>query len=93
MNCENAEIDFGESNTVVIRYGHSSTPLIAKSLGIVTTEDGSRVRVFLDRRVHKPGQTALGKWAVSGAITSILEGCASDVATIKQRMNGEQERT
>jgi len=59
-------------NLVVIRRRGISRPSVATILkreeNVVTGE----VRLLLDRLVHKPHETKLGKWGVSGAYVSVL---------------------
>lgn len=57
--------------TVTITRGGSLNAAQARLLGDETI-DGVR-RLYLDRLVHLPREDALGDWACSGAISTILE--------------------
>lgn len=60
----------GESEAVISRQG-SSNHVVAKILGIEETEKKGRI-IYLDRLVHRPGESYLGDYEVSGAVSSIL---------------------
>lgn len=62
-------VELGEE-VVVIRRKGISRPTVAVVLG--QEDSGSITRLILDRLVHKPGETQLGCWLMSGALVSVL---------------------
>lgn len=72
MNIKNdSEVSIGDGIVVIKRSGISQK-IIAKILGTETNEDGDVNKIYLDRIVHKPVETNMGIWQVTGAISSIL---------------------
>jgi hypothetical protein len=66
-------LQFGEGDIVVIHLAGRSRPVVARALGVDRDDSGEIRRVFLDRKIHRPGQTYAGAWAMSGAISTIVE--------------------
>jgi len=66
-----ADITFGDGVISIRRQG-SSHFTVANVLGKETDHKTGEVRVYLDRLVHLPEETALGDWQVSGAISSVM---------------------
>lgn len=66
---ETVNVTFGEGVVVLHRSGHSK-PAVANILGVEKAESGEVVKVYLDRRVHKPGETSFVGWSVSGAVVT-----------------------
>lgn len=65
------EVGIGDDAVSVRRHG-SSTAVVANILGTEVAEDGTPVRIWLDRLVHQPKERRLGDWDVSGAISTVL---------------------
>lgn len=65
-------VTVGESWVVVRRHNRSAAAT-ARILGIDTAEDGAPCRIWLDRLVHRTGETTLGPWSVHGAVSTVLE--------------------
>lgn len=63
-------VQVGES-TVTVTRGGSLNGAQARLLGDEVA--GGVRRIYLDRRVHLPGEDMLGEWSCSGAISTILE--------------------
>lgn len=67
------DVTLGEEGCAVVRRSDQSRPIIARALGVTTDGAGQVVRVVLDRRIHRPGESfSAGDWDVGGAVTSIL---------------------
>ncbi|WP_372997698.1 hypothetical protein [Marinobacter sp.] len=66
-------VDLSFDETIAtVRFG-DRTPIVSKVLG-VDREDGSVVRVYLDRFIHKTVRSyRLENWTATGAISTILE--------------------
>ena len=66
-------VDLSFDETIAtVRFG-DRTPIVAKVLG-VDREQGSVVRVYLDRFIHKSTRSyRLENWTARGAISTILE--------------------
>ncbi len=68
-----ATVTIGEGGTVVIKRSGVSSPTVAQALDIERDEEGSILRIWLDRLVHRVGEEQLDSWRVSGAVSSLLE--------------------
>lgn len=66
----NVEVRVGDETVTIKRSGKSKL-VVAKVLGEDKDGAGKR-RLYLDRIVHRPSETKLGPWEVSGAISTIL---------------------
>jgi len=66
-------VELSPDNTLAtVRFGERN-PIVAKVLG-VDRENGSVVRVYLDRLIHTTVKTYnLKSWSAWGAISTILE--------------------
>lgn len=64
-------VTLGE-NTAVIRRAGQSHPVLAGILGVKKQRDGEIKTVWLDRLVHRIGETDFEGWRVSGAVSTIL---------------------
>jgi hypothetical protein len=69
-----ASVGLGDGVVVVKRKG-ITRPVVANVLSLERSSGNNveRTRVVLDRLVHKPHETDLGEWSVSGAYVSVLE--------------------
>lgn len=61
----------GDHDAVIRRQGQS-VPVTAKVLGLERDARGVIVTVWLDRLVHRPGETEFVEWKVGGAVSTIL---------------------
>ena len=71
---DQAQVTIGRGVVVVRRPRRP-----VRVLAVILDQEGpseAPTRIYLDRRVHRPGQTALGEWRVSGMASSILERAA-----------------
>ena len=71
-------VQMGEDQNIVIHFVGRSSPVVARCLGVDRDESGKVERIFLDRKIHRPGRVYGGDWAMSGAISTILERQAAD---------------
>lgn len=69
METTEANVHLGDGIVVVRRKG-SSSPAIANVLGSIPGQGGTSL--YLDRLIHKPYESELGGYRVTGAISSIL---------------------
>lgn len=60
------------NEAVTLRRSGSSTRIVANILGSEKDAKGEATRIWLDRRVHRPGEEFDG-WQASGAVVTILE--------------------
>lgn len=58
--------------TAVLRRSGQSQPIIANILGVDRDANGEIERIWLDRVVHRPGESQFIGWNVEGAISSVL---------------------
>lgn len=67
-------VEIGDG-VVVFRRKGITRPVVANILRLEKKAEagGERVRVVLDRLVHRPHETNLGEWGVGGAYVSVLE--------------------
>lgn len=70
-NNSTVSVTLGE-NTAVIRRAGQSSPVLAGILGVKKQRDGTTKTVWLDRIVHRVGETDFDGWGVSGAVSTIL---------------------
>lgn len=74
------EISFGESCVVLTRSGQSRKT-IANVLGVETLPESGLKRVWLDRLIHRRTETEAKegerRWALDGAISTVLTESAS----------------
>lgn len=68
---EEVSVTLGDG-VVVVRRSGSSQATIAKILGMEPA-GGNPQRLFLDRIVHRPGESEFVGWRVSGAVVTMLE--------------------
>jgi NAD kinase len=66
-----ANVTLGDDTAVIRRTGHSR-PEVAKILGVERDASGQIVTVWLDRLVHRVGETEYMEWQVSGAVSTVL---------------------
>lgn len=66
-------VEIGEGVVVVRRRG-VSRPTVANILDLRAPGEDGPGRIVLDRLVHKPHETCLADWNVSGAYVSVLNG-------------------
>ncbi len=66
-----ATIELGEGLVTVKRKG-VTRPVVAVILGHSADETGNINRLVLDRLIHKPYETDMGGWHVTGAVCSVL---------------------
>lgn len=66
------EVSLGE-NVVILKREGQSNPVIAGILGVDQNAEGVIETIWLDRLVHKRGESDFVGWKVSGAISSILK--------------------
>lgn len=66
-----ADIKIGDGVVTIHRRGVSQVTT-AGLLGVEHDKAGEPVRLYLDRMIHRPRETEIGGWRVSGAISSIL---------------------
>lgn len=64
-------------DTVVIRRSGYSRPEIARILGVERDKTGEIITVWLDKLVHRIGESEFTDWKVSGAISTVLHRAAS----------------
>lgn len=74
-----ADITFGDGVISIRRQG-SSHVTVANVLGKETDTKTETTYVYLDRIVHRPEETEIGGWKVSGAISSILEKSGKSIS-------------
>lgn len=67
---EEADIVIGDGVLTIRRKGSSSTA-VARILG--RSGVGDEEKIYLDRLIHKPHESELGPYFVSGAVSSILQ--------------------
>lgn len=65
------EVTLGDDTAVIRRAGHSR-PEVAKILGVERNGNGQITTVWLDRLVHRVGESELMDWQVGGAISTVL---------------------
>ncbi len=65
-------VTLGDDTAVIRRAGHSR-PEIAKILGVDRDAGGQIATVWLDRLVHRVGESEFKDWLVSGAISTVLQ--------------------
>lgn len=68
---DNWTLTIGEADVAL--KSASRPTIVAGLLGVDRNEAGEPVRLYLDRRIHRPNQETLGGWIPSGAISTILE--------------------
>jgi len=68
-NKTDVTVHLGDGVVTVRRKG-SSAVIVASVLGEIV--NGEVKEMYLDRLVHKPGESQLGHYPVAGATTSIL---------------------
>ena len=66
------EVVIGDGSVTIRRSGRSA-PIVARVLGLDRNPEGEVTRLWLDRLVHRPGETWSGAWSVRGAVSSIVE--------------------
>ena len=71
-----ATVTVGEDRVTVRRKGRTEA-VVAAALDIETDGEGRPVRVWCDRRIHRPEETELGEWHVEGAVVSVLTDISS----------------
>jgi hypothetical protein len=58
---------------VVVRRSGSSRATVANILGMEPPNSRTPTRIWLDRVVHRPGESSFIGWIVSGAVVTTLE--------------------
>lgn len=77
-------VTLGEGTVVIRRSGYSH-PEIARILGVERNKNGEITTAWLDKLVHRIGESEFTGWNVSGAISTVLHRAASalDGCTVK----------
>jgi hypothetical protein len=68
---EEVSVTLGDGVAVIRRKGTSAC-IVAGVLGLDTDAGGATETVYLDRLVHRVGETDFEGWKVSGAVSTIL---------------------
>lgn len=66
---ETVAVTIGDGVVVLHRDGRSN-PVVANILDAEKDATGEIITVYLDRCVHKPGETEFVGWSVSGAVVT-----------------------
>lgn len=67
-----AEFRFGDDGRVFLRRDNSSRVIECKALRLVRDSAGEVSEALLDRLVHRPTESQLGPFAVSGCVVTLL---------------------
>lgn len=72
-----AEFRFGEDGRVFLQRENSSRVIECGALRLVRDADGEVVEALLDRLVHRPTESQLGPFEVSGCVVTRLSRSAT----------------
>ncbi len=67
---QSVHVQVGDADVAVTRSGRSR-PIVAKILGCEKDAAGAMQTLWLDRVVHRAGETFVG-WETAGAISTVL---------------------
>jgi len=77
-------VTLGDGLAVIRRKG-ITVCVVAEVLGCERDAEGAPTVIYLDRLVHRIGETSFGDWDVSGAISTVLRRRGSVPAAVAGR--------